>query len=318
MSWEKFARINRLTFSPEQVFKDRPRVVGNYRGYYLQLSPYSFGVEIALSAVEELHHKTPPGQPEINNLLTDPHLTAKIGGYFRSASNGQKFYYHSISSANDLTNDTKYIQRLLNSLCDLANNYRRLLVLGGEIISALETRIVELNSLSNLTLHLLRDIEHDTTSQLGQKAANLLCSRCLVRCQAHKVNLPPLLEPSGPTYYGCRICRQSREFLETGDKVIAVLDSQAAKEVTRQNDHLYINWLTQRKLFDFDKVEIVEASDEDVERLVVQIGNDTDPIRLNSYKKMACQVSPTCRLSQNTMRILKRTFSQVAVSKTGP
>ena len=71
------------------------------------------------------------------------------------------------------------------------------------------------------------------------------------------------------------------------------------------------NWLKYKTLFDFDMVEIINATDEDVERFVVQVGNDTDQTRKKRYKNMDCIVGLNCNLSENTIRILQRTFGQV-------
>ena len=65
----------------------------------------------------------------------------------------------------------------------------------------------------------------------------------------------------------------------------------------------------------FDEVEIVQATDEDVERFAVQVGNDTDPKRKPRYQEMRCVVSPECRLSENSMRILERMFGAVEVGE---
>jgi hypothetical protein len=108
------------------------------------------------------------------------------------------------------------------------------------------------------------------------------------------------------TYYGCRICGQSGEFLE--GRVVAVLDSRMDTERVQQDGTLRVNWLARRALFDFDEVEIVQATDEDVERFAVQVGNDTDDFRRSRYKEMSCTIVPDCRLSENTLRILKSTF----------
>jgi hypothetical protein len=65
-------------------------------------------------------------------------------------------------------------------------------------------------------------------------------------------------------------------------------------------------------LFDCDWVEINQATDEDIERFAVQLGNDTDPLRRPRYREMRCLVGPECHLSENTLRILKNMFGQVA------
>jgi hypothetical protein len=69
--------------------------------------------------------------------------------------------------------------------------------------------------------------------------------------------------------------------------------------------------LRRRQLFDFDEVEIIQASDKEVERFIVQVGNDTDEARQSRYQQMRCVISPDAGLSVNTMRILQYTFSQV-------
>jgi len=54
-----------------------------------------------------------------------------------------------------------------------------------------------------------------------------------------------------------------------------------------------------------------QAEDEDVGRLSIQVGNDTDDFRQPHYKSMPCRVSPQCVLSENTLRILRSTFGEV-------
>jgi hypothetical protein len=76
-------------------------------------------------------------------------------------------------------------------------------------------------------------------------------------------------------------------------------------KVTQKMDLIRINWLIHRKVFDFDRIEIIQAEEEDIERFAVQIGNDTYEERRRAYKKMLCLVSPKCNLSKNMMWILK-------------
>jgi hypothetical protein len=94
-----------------------------------------------------------------------------------------------------------------------------------------------------------------------------------------------------------------------------VLDSNWAEAQSYQDGLLRINWLARRSLFDFDWVEVIQANDEDVERFAVQIGNDTDPVRDAQYPKMRCLIAPGCRLSENTLRVLRSTFGRVEQSK---
>lgn len=156
--------------------------------------------------------------------------------------------------------------------------------------------------------HTLLALACDTTLRLKKQAPHLLCTICLVRCGSRSVRLS---RRTSVTYYGCRVCDQSREFLEWPGKVVAVLDSTMGEGQGQQNGMLQVNWLRRRSLFDFDQVEMIHATDEDVERFAVQVHNDTDAWRCRRYKKVRCVVAPNCELSENTLRILRTQFRQV-------
>lgn len=180
---------------------------------------------------------------------------------------------------------------------------------GGEVIEPLHQLALDESALVQPTaLWLLQSIATDTTLRLAPEADNLLCPRCLVYCQAQPISLP---RQPDLTFYGCRVCRQSQSFHPRPANLIVVLDKGMPVEQLEQDQCLRVNWLRRHSLFDFDEVEIVRASDEEVERFAVQIGNDTDPVRKPRYAQMRCDVSPECQLSQNTLRILESMFGQV-------
>ena len=56
------------------------------------------------------------------------------------------------------------------------------------------------------------------------------------------------------------------------------------------------------------------AADEEIERFVVQIGNDLDSKRKARYNKVTCSVDPNCSLSPATRRMLERTFGALTPS----
>ncbi|MCX7722727.1 MAG: HEAT repeat domain-containing protein, partial [Verrucomicrobiae bacterium] len=141
------------------------------------------------------------------------------------------------------------------------------------------------------------------------KLGSFLCPSHLARFQDRPVEES---NPYGPVYGGCRICGNSDPVWKASH-VVAVLDTDWQEELQPQDDLLRVNWLLRRELFDFDSVEILQATDEDVERFAVQVQNDTDPFRTKRYKQMRCVVSQQAGLSENTMRILKSTFGEVTV-----
>lgn len=99
-------------------------------------------------------------------------------------------------------------------------------------------------------------------------------------------------------------------------KVVAVLDSAWDAESEREGDDLLrVNWLKRESLFDFDWIEIIRATDEDVERFTMQVGNDPDEWRRSGYRQMQCIVQPGSELSENTLRLLRSIFGEVQVKK---
>jgi hypothetical protein len=207
-----------------------------------------------------------------------------------------------------------------------------LVALGGEAIPHLLTKARDkTHPLRRTATWLIRSISHETHTRLAQQADRLLCPTCLTCCGPHMTTQPGSLT----LYYGCRTCGQSRELTYCPQGVVAVLDRKWTKtpsqrggllhrifdwlatdsprlEAQAQDDGLLrVNWLARRELFDFDRIEIIQATDEDVERFAVQVGNDTDPVREPRYPGMACSIGPECQLSENTLRVLRHTFGPV-------
>jgi hypothetical protein len=188
--------------------------------------------------------------------------------------------------------------------------WHALVDLGGEATEPLRQMALERPGLwQGTAFWLLTRIERETANRFAWRLSDILCPHCLTRFGPRPVNLSWGITF---TYYGCRVCGQSREFLEHLPQVVAVLDADWSEAQRRQESQLRLNWLIRRELFDFDRVEILHATDEDVERFAVQVGNDTDPFRQPRYQQMRClMVGPKCRLSENTLRILRRMFGSV-------
>ncbi|MCP4403798.1 MAG: hypothetical protein GY801_41640 [bacterium] len=187
-----------------------------------------------------------------------------------------------------------------------------LAMLGGEVVEPLMALVQDNNpSLRATVIWVLKRVAEETTTHLARNAPHLVCSRCLVHFRAHRVRVHLSWWHETFTYYGCGACRQSREFFDWPGEIVAVLDQEMNDEQVQAEGVLRVNWLKRRSLSDFNRVEIIKSSDEQVERLAVQVGNDTDDFRSPHYKKMVCEIAPDCLLSENTLRILKRTFGEV-------
>jgi hypothetical protein len=193
----------------------------------------------------------------------------------------------------------------------VADGYPAVAAAGGAVAPALQTVARQNGLLRDVVVRMLKDIAGATQRQLGNRAGRLLCPRCLAHFYAHRADLPWQFDE---TYYGCRLCYQSREFIECPQGVAAVLDAAWTGTQDLRDGVLRVNWLARRALFDFTVVEIVQATDEDVERFAVQVGNDADLLRRPLYAAMRCIVNPACGLAENTLRILRSTFGSVEIS----
>lgn len=99
---------------------------------------------------------------------------------------------------------------------------------------------------------------------------------------------------------------------QTYRTVIAALDAGWDGESQKVDyDTLRVNWLRRSNLFDFDWVEIINATDADVDRFVTQVSEDRDRWRGLRYPQMVCVVSPQCNLSAATMLKLRTLFGEV-------
>jgi len=184
-----------------------------------------------------------------------------------------------------------------------------LIARGGEATEALRQIATDrTNPQWETAIWLLASIERDTANHFAWRVNQVQCPFCQTRFAVRPVDVGVGIPIN---YYGCRSCGQSLAFLYVTGGVVAVLDEMWPDELAEHEGLLRINWLVRRTLFDFDRVEIVQAGDEAVERFAVQVGNDTDPYRRARYPHITCTIDPSCNLSKNTLRILQRTFGNV-------
>ena len=214
---------------------------------------------------------------------------------------GERFVYEQ----DEVETGSTDLQFVLDTLYNLAEAYPQIKQMGGEAVPQLQPVAGnKKHPAQTLAAQLIKEIAATTEPLRRQGVESLVCPRCLTRFSAHQAEIGWV---SSVAYYGCRTCHQSKEFF-TVDKVIAVLDNQVDFAPVQHGQTLSVNWVFRRELFDFDSVRILRATDEEVERFAVQVGNDTDPLRQPWYQKMECTASPDCNLSANTTRILQRTF----------
>lgn len=306
-AWRSLAEQLRLHFKWSLV----PQVVGIHHtcDIYLRLSEFFWypeqRVDTLLSITADLTAEgtaEPLPIPEVTELFTLKKPCVKDSRFEIKEDNHLQYKQTGIET------DPVYLRLLLDTGCKVLRAAPGVVALGGEAIPTLLAVIEQKDHpLGPVATHLIQAIAAETAQRLQPSCSQLLCPQCQVRCAPHPVQVRSVKT----TYYGCRACGQSRNFLTVTGCIIAVLDQRMSTGTARHEENWRVNWLKRRTLFDFEAVEIIQATDEEVERFVVQVSNDTDPVRDIRNRQIPCTVSPTCRLSVNTLRILRRTFKLV-------
>jgi RNase P subunit RPR2 len=326
--WRELAADYNLDFIPGhyQFFGKCTEsfVIGNYQNHPFKLDTFQRAeqndkvftytrIVVTINKAKDEQLKLPDNEHISEAKLTSKELirrlttekSTSLKGPIYTEANGSQLYYEQLG----IESDVDYLKSLFDILSNKADIHAEMVTIGGEAALVLQDIAQMTDSeLRDTVIELLKGIAKKTTQELGHKAHRLVCPRCLARFGAFKLRLSWLETTS---YYGCRLCHQSQEFLEV--QVFAVLDQTMTTEQIKQNRTLQVNWFARRELFDFDGVAIVQATDEEVERFAIQVGNDMDRTRQARYKQIRCAVASECRLSENTLRILQRTFGELII-----
>jgi hypothetical protein len=308
--WRKLAKSQKLKFVASRLDRQETKVKGSYHGHYLSLKTvedeftdlYTLIILTRKRPLEKELEESP--LTALDELIAIYPLIGVVG----AKPGGDTVFYRQPG----FEKDRDYIRTLFQLLYELFLLYPQITQLGGEAVPPLQRVWQNYKPFRPLCSQMLADIAQNTIERLEKMALEIWCPRCLTRFTAIEIGLPP--EKPTLYYYGCRACGQSREVLHLRGGVTAVLDNAGTVEQLPQVEGLYVNWLRRRSLFDFDRVEIVQATDEEVERFAVSLGNDTDETRRARYQGMECAISPGCELSTNTLRVLQYTFREAEQS----
>jgi hypothetical protein len=117
------------------------------------------------------------------------------------------------------------------------------------------------------------------------------------------------------TFYACRTCQRTEPSYRGISQVIAVVDVSAWQLTIVQHDNLlYVPWSLERGIFDFDTVEIHQATSSQIETFLLKFDEDEDPARPWKQKrgrKIQCRVLPTCPITPADRARLQRHFEVV-------
>ena len=319
-AWQSLALAKDLQFKWGGSPKTVQQITGPYRGGQFNLSA---AYDEDQSPVTKLTLSKPDDEP--GPLDNEPLLTAslmtrllnpgrvryRLGGNWEkddgdcSIDKSQVVY-----ALPGFETDTEYLQFLMDALYYLWHFYPQILAQPHEIVPVLQSVAAnKKHPTQSLARRLLNDLI-ETTQPLQDHLPQLLCRHCWHHFTDHTVSLSPLESTS---YFGCRACHRTQEYVTTSH-IIVVLDEMMDADYRLTEQEFRINWLSSRTLFDFDEVEIGQITDEAVERFVVQLGNDTDPVRASTYVHMRCTFRTGHNLTENTLRLLKQRFASVVTA----
>ncbi len=303
--WKELAETYNLRYRPGTFFNTGTQITGIYKGHSLKLSFPEDTIQINMSARKQttenkaITSTNAVDQDWIENQL----LSISIRGTITITARGHTIYYRQT----DQELFSWQLEGLLDALCQLQERYADILATGGKIAPVLHPIAEDkTHPLRHVALRLLKDIGAETKFKYRHRITEILCPECLTQFSAHHLKLTWFVNPGVTIYYGCRVCSQSQEFIE--ETPILVLDRAMTEPQIFTADTLRVNWLLARRLIDCDQIEIIEASDEEVERFVVQLGNNTDPLRERLFKMVPVILSASCHLSANTHQMLERVF----------
>ncbi|MEM8488355.1 MAG: hypothetical protein AAF564_22590 [Bacteroidota bacterium] len=309
-SWKDLAADTQMQHVPTRYLFSPSRVEGEYRGLKLSIKTTERNqetfTEIRLIRPNQFTHK-PMTRLDAGNV---EHLLNRSRAILPLDDRSLQFDgYQLLYRESQVRSDIDKLKQIIDHLCDLALMYTEAIQLGGEAVPVLHPIALDPhNPLKAMAYKLLLEIGSFTALKFASQLEAVRCQACLASFTPHDVNIGFLV------YYACRRCRKSQFYYE-GLSLILVLDNQMRDEFVQQDNFLYVNGFKQRKLFDFDEVIIDHASDKEVASLALRIGNDTDAFRAERYGKMPCTVMENCKLSKNTMHMLKRVFGLVQIKQ---
>ena len=310
-AWRQFAESNNLCFKLRGIYDDELIIDGNFHGYSLSISSqrdleYGLNTIFLLKRNKALNH--------FEKHQTDKDIMRRFWAIYNIIKSGisLEITFKRIFFRYVFINSTDKLQSIIEQLVNLIEIFPEVCKIGGEAVDSL----LQDKSFEPIIWQFIEGISTETELRIKPKTSLLLCKKCFTFCSSHNVISPPDMSSLTPAYtrseakyYGCRICRQSRDLIE--GRSIAILNNIMTEKWSVQKNEISVNWLTIRKPFDFHEVRIIQASDRDVEEFVMQVGNDMDEFRQPRYKEIPCIISSGCKLSANTRNILKHTFKSV-------
>jgi HEAT repeat protein len=146
-------------------------------------------------------------------------------------------------------------------------------------------------------------------SALGAVAEQALCPECLTGLRPAKLGTRLDTQMD---WFVCRTCGKLPERLFTNVReLVAVLDRGAHGDYSLSDGVLRLNWLERRSNCNFDRVDVVDAEEAQVEVFCQLAGSEMAALHAALPKRIPVAVAPGCTLSRNTLKNLRNTFGPI-------
>jgi len=308
IAWQEFASSHQLQFMARADDPDHAIITGTLQDcfFFLKSAQEETGTLYTFISMRGHHFNFDETNRDYLRVFAQCGEMLRVKGILEADSDGKRVSY----KESGIITDSEYLVSVVNTLSSLVKICPNIVDLGGEAIPELHQIAIRAKILQKVIDELLVGISKNSKQRWSANVLKLWCPHCLAHYDQRWVNQPPLKRVN---YFGCRKCGQSRHSFEFEGKMVVVLDDETSIEQSQQDGELRVNWQQRRSLFDFDEIEIIRATDEDVERFAMQVGNDTDKVQKSRYGEMRCVVLANSQLSENSMRVLKRVFSKLEI-----
>jgi hypothetical protein len=112
-------------------------------------------------------------------------------------------------------------------------------------------------------------------------------------------------------YGACRRCPDVGPASQINELVVRL--GRGVRHWNWYKRRLRVIWPTSCGLFDFDRVEISGAREEEVRLFLDKVRQDEDPIRRRRYPTVPCTIAPGPPLGDDVLDLLAETFGPVEV-----
>jgi len=269
-AWQQFAASEQLDIKVGK-FRSIGPITGDFRGHSLSIG--NINSDNRPVTIFELNRKKTSAN--VPKQQTDEEIMRRFWAAYNILKPELKaeITVGKIVFRTDVITCKEKLQAICDQMANMIEIYPRICKMGGRFVDA----VLQTTSVKPFTWQIIKSVSHETAQRIKAKSSLLLCKKCYAFCSSYRVRPPFDVSLFTTKYYGCRICRQSREFFQ--GRSVALLNNRMTGSVSVGKNEIRMNWLALCKPFDFHEVRILQASDKEVEEFVMQAGNDTDTFR---------------------------------------